>query len=361
MKMMFPLGALALAAAISVDTGNARAQSATDALPQEAPAVPAPTVPDATDVAPPFDNPLPEQDSLPDQPVNVTPEQPATTAEGVPATEEAADQHPATAPLRENQPLRDRTNAQADANADFDAGFQLSVDSDQPMGISTVTRNSAAARAGLRERDRLISIDGRTFTSADEFYTFAPELAGRRVPIVIERNGQQETLSIDFPAIGNRMRTAGNGWIGVTLVPDYAGDGARIRGVVRNGPAHRAGLRPGDVVTTINRKDIANYADLVYSVQDSDPNSAIQLTVLRNGRQIPITATVASYQRAAYRGAGTTYRYDYDDYTRPSASPESYSGSYDSYDARLDRLENLVLELQNDLRELRSEFSRRTP
>ncbi len=356
MKMMFPLGALALAAAISVDAGIARAQSATEALPQEAPSVPStPAVPDATDVAPPFEN------LLPSQPSNEATQPPDVTVEDLNTANDAADQVPAADPVQENRPALEATDPQAGAAADFDAGFQLSGESDQPMGVSTVTRNSAAARAGLRERDRLISIDGRTFTSADEFQTFAPELAGRRVPVVIERNGQQETLSIDFPATGNRLRAAGNGWIGVTLVPDYAGNGARIRGVVRNGPAHRAGLRPGDVVTTINRQDIANYADLVYRVQDSDPNSAIQLTVLRNGRQIPISATVASYQRAAYRGAGTTYRYDYDDYTRPSASPESYSGSYDSYDARLDRLENLVLELQNNLRELRSEFSRRTP
>lgn len=352
MKMLFPLGALALAAAMSVEAGVAGAQSAAEALPQEAPSVPAtPAVPDATDVAPPFDNPLPSQ------PVDQT----NTTVEDLTTTKDAADQVPTADPVQENQPAHDRRDPQVDAAADFDAGFQISGDNEQALGISAVTRNSAAARAGIRENDRLISIDGRTFTSADEFRTFAPELAGRRVPIIIERNGQQETLSIDFPAIGTRMRTAGNGWLGITLTPDFAGNGARISGVVRNGPAHRAGLRPGDIVTAYDRQDIGTYADLVNRVQSSNPNSAIQLTVMRNGRSIPITATVASYQRAAYRGAGPTYRYDNDYYGRTPSSPESYSGSYDSHDTRLDRLENLVLELQNDMRELRSELSRHNP
>jgi len=115
--------------------------------------------------------------------------------------------------------------------------------------------------------------------------------------------------------------------------------------VYRNGPAYRAGLRPGDIVTEYDRQGIGTYADLVHSVRSTHVNSTIQLSVWRNGRTIPIVATVASQQRAAYRDAGTSHRYDYDDYDRTTASPGTYSGSDDSYDARLDRLESMVVEL----------------
>ena len=85
------------------------------------------------------------------------------------------------------------------------------------------------------------------------------------------------------------------GWIGVEpqeLTPELAAyfdtelrTGVMITGVLQNGPAARAGVRPGDVITGVGGKPVRNVADLLAAVAALPPGQAAGLEVVRRSTQ----------------------------------------------------------------------------
>jgi PDZ domain len=246
----------------------------------------------------------------------------------------------------------------ATRSAQFDPGFEFQTGGAAGLTIGNVTSDSVAGRAGLRANDRIISIDGRTFNSANDFRMFAPRIVGRRVPIVIERGGRRQTVFILYPRSATESYTRSNGrpWLGVYLEPQYTGNGALVSRVAHSGPAARAGLVPGDVIVSVNGQDTYGYRDVMARVSELTPNASVELYVSRDGQSIPIVATVGRRQETAYRGSNAN-GYDRFGDDRLPPSPEAWSTQgYSSHDERLDRLERMVEDLQLELRELRSEL-----
>jgi serine protease DegQ len=86
------------------------------------------------------------------------------------------------------------------------------------------------------------------------------------------------------------------GWIGVEpqdLTPELAesfsvtpGTGVIITGVLQNGPAAQAGIRPGDVVTQVGDKPVGNVAQLLSAVAALTPGTPSSLEIVRkDGKQ----------------------------------------------------------------------------
>jgi S1-C subfamily serine protease len=89
---------------------------------------------------------------------------------------------------------------------------------------------------------------------------------------------------------------------------DESQAGALIQQVVPNSPAAKAGLKAGtedfeldgrsvkiggDVVVKANNKDVASMQDLVTIVQGMKPGDKLNLTVLRDGKEVKVTAELA--------------------------------------------------------------------
>lgn len=101
------------------------------------------------------------------------------------------------------------------------------------------------------------------------------------------------------------------GWIGVEpqdlnpelaetfgLKPSAAKDGGVIiTGVLQNGPAAQAGIRPGDVITAVNGKDVRNVSQLLTAVAALKPGTPAPLTVLRKDKESEIAITPGKRQR----------------------------------------------------------------
>jgi len=81
------------------------------------------------------------------------------------------------------------------------------------------------------------------------------------------------------------------GWLGVTM-QDIRDHGVAIAEVTRNGPAGRAGLRPGDVVTAVNGKPVEDARALLRTIAAIAPGQVAQLTLRRQGRDIDLSVTV---------------------------------------------------------------------
>ena len=85
------------------------------------------------------------------------------------------------------------------------------------------------------------------------------------------------------------------GWIGVEpqdLGPELAesfglpaGKGVIITGVLQNGPAAQAGIRPGDVITAVGNREVNSVAQLLSAVAALQPEQPATLQVVRKGEK----------------------------------------------------------------------------
>ncbi len=85
------------------------------------------------------------------------------------------------------------------------------------------------------------------------------------------------------------------GWLGVSVQTVEAGGGGSdvaIAGVERGGPAARAGLRAGDIVTAVNGEHINSSLSLVRSIAEEPPGKTVTLQVRRGDRSVTIPVTV---------------------------------------------------------------------
>ena len=93
------------------------------------------------------------------------------------------------------------------------------------------------------------------------------------------------------------------GWIGVQprdLDPEFAQsfklpvqEGVLITGVLQDGPASSAGMKPGDVVTRIGDKEVRNTAQLMNAVAALKPRSEALIGVQRGEKALELKVTVA--------------------------------------------------------------------
>jgi serine protease DegQ len=92
------------------------------------------------------------------------------------------------------------------------------------------------------------------------------------------------------------------GWIGVEvqdITPELAESfklgearGVLIAGVVRGGPAERAGVKPGDVLVEVQGKAVPDSFEMLNTVASTKPGEIAKLTVVRAGERVNIDLTV---------------------------------------------------------------------
>ena len=93
------------------------------------------------------------------------------------------------------------------------------------------------------------------------------------------------------------------GWIGVEprdLNPEIAemlrlpvSSGVLITGVLRGGPAAKAGVQPGDVVLKVGSQAVSNTAQLLTAVSALAPDSKVTLSLQRGSKAVELSLQVA--------------------------------------------------------------------
>ncbi|MGE3704109.1 MAG: trypsin-like peptidase domain-containing protein [Vicinamibacterales bacterium] len=83
-------------------------------------------------------------------------------------------------------------------------------------------------------------------------------------------------------------------------------DGALVQDITDGSPAERAGLRPYDVVVSFDGQPIANDDTLIKEIAGRAPGTTASLTVLRDGRRVPVTVKLAERPTRSRTAGGTS-------------------------------------------------------
>ena len=244
-------------------------------------------------------------------------------------------------------------------------GGQLGVmveDTKTGVRIGDVTSGSAAEKAGLKEGDLVVEYDGERVRSARQLTRLVQETAdGRSVKIAIVRNGQRQTVeatpeartfSWNMDIDGDRIRRdvergmqgfrefrlnppafdfrydveprrfdfrmddmvpASRGRLGVSVqslspqLAEYFGakdGGALVSSVAKDSAAEKAGIKAGDVITSIDG-DIVRDAEALTS-EIAGKSGEVAIGILRDRKASTVKATIEARANrgGANRGGG---------------------------------------------------------
>jgi serine protease Do len=208
----------------------------------------------------------------------------------------------------------------------------LNLKDDSGVEVKRVDENSPAARAGIKENDVILELNGKAIEDIEQFQAAVGETQpGSKVSLTIWRDGAKQTLSTtlvsrpeNFFAFGGPdlpnaplppmppfPQPYGNafpgfpsnaprvGFEGEELTPQLAEffgvkEGVLVRTVVAKTPAERAGLKAGDVVVKVNGTPVTSPREITGLVLRSSGKKAVTFTVVRNKKEMTLNVEVAA-------------------------------------------------------------------
>jgi serine protease Do len=219
--------------------------------------------------------------------------------------------------------------------------------------IDEVEAESPAEKAGLKRGDVVVEFDGERVRGARHFSRLVQETPdGRTVKATIVRDGARQTLDIT-PAAGERLGPASDHIIalpdiereierGLETLPrnfsfdfdwdatpmmsgtpgrfgarlqrltgqlaEYFGakEGVLVSSVDEDSPAARAGLKAGDVITSINGRAVNDTRDVTHEIRGAEGGKDVEIGVLRDRKSLTLKAQIPERRANARR------------YTRPA-------------------------------------------
>ena len=196
----------------------------------------------------------------------------------------------------------------------------LGLPKDRGELVRSVVEGQAASRAGIRQGDVIVRVNGRDVTPDETVsYLIANTAVGARVPIDIIRQGRRQTVTVvvaqrpteeqlaqqlgtgedQGPSGGTAPGTQGAQSLGLTLqalTPDLARRGnipPSVRGVLitavdPNSAAAEEGLRPGYVILSVNQQPVTAPGQVTAAVdaaRRAGRSSVLLLVRLPNGTE----------------------------------------------------------------------------
>ena len=214
-----------------------------------------------------------------------------------------------------------------------DKAKELKLSAERGVVLGKIVPDSPAAKAGLKENDVVTEINGQRVEGAAQFRRMIHEIpAGRTIQLTVWRDGRTQTINAtlgkseqgrhamkmmtptpgtfafrmpEMPEIpsmeGNGTMLLGgqprlgidaeeiSGQLGAFFgAPD--GEGILVRDVASGSPAEKAGVKAGDVITSLNGERIRTVGELreKLSAKRDDKDRTVKLGVLRNKSEISL-------------------------------------------------------------------------
>jgi len=213
---------------------------------------------------------------------------------------------------------------------------ELKLPAERGVLLERIVPDSPAAKAGLKDNDVITEINGQRVEGAAQFRRMIREIpAGRSVQFTVWRDGHAQTFSVTL----GKSEDHGNMWFKTAPrafsfqlpnieVPEVApmpdmdwggygvlagsrprlgidaedlsgqfgayfgapdGEGVLVREVNAGSPAEKAGVKSGDVITSLNGERIRSLGDLREKLAGKRDEKTVKLGILRNKSEVPIT------------------------------------------------------------------------
>ena len=132
--------------------------------------------------------------------------------------------------------------------------------------------------------------------------------AGRVIGVnsQIETGGSQGNVGIGFAVPSNAVREVvpalmrgedvKRPYLGIQSSPATASSqgGAEVQSIVSGGPADRAGIRSGDVITRVDGEAVKEPSDIAQAISDDKPGEVVAVEVQRDGSSVALRATLGT-------------------------------------------------------------------
>jgi serine protease Do len=184
----------------------------------------------------------------------------------------------------------------------------------KPSGalVAGVVKESPAEAAGFKTGDVILSFDGHDVPESRRLPRMVAETdVGKKVQVVVWRNGKRSTLSVQLgelekvdqaaltePTEAAPTEKGGHEFkeLGLTLSPlskDLASrfeleedvDGLVVTGVDDDSNASEKGLQPGDIIVEINQEKVKSLEDVQQQVEKADKAGRRSVLLLVKFRQ----------------------------------------------------------------------------
>jgi C-terminal processing protease CtpA/Prc len=214
---------------------------------------------------------------------------------------------------------------------------ELKLPAERGVLLERVVPDSPAAKGGLKDNDVITEINGVRVEGAAQFRRMIHEIpAGRSAQFTVWRDGRAQTISVTL----GKSEDRGNMWLKsaprafsfqlpkieipeVAPMPDMDwggnygvlaggrprlgidaedlsgqfgayfgapdGEGVLVREVNSGSPAEKAGVKSGDVITSLNSERIRSLGDLREKLAGKRAEKTVKLGVLRNKSEVSIT------------------------------------------------------------------------
>jgi serine protease Do len=220
---------------------------------------------------------------------------------------------------------------------------ELKLPEERGALLGKVIADGPAAKAGLRENDVVLEINGQRVEGSEQFRRMIHEIPpGRTAKLTIWRDGRSQSVSVilakqefpglkavspvgpqsfsfNMPEIPAMPDLSGLNQHVFTLVsPDRPvlgidaeslegefgnyfgapdGEGVLVRNVFANSPAAKAGLKVGDVITSVDGDRIRSASELREKMLMKKDASTVKLGVLRNKAEISLSVQLPSREK----------------------------------------------------------------
>jgi serine protease Do len=215
-------------------------------------------------------------------------------------------------------------------------------DSDSGVVIQEVKGDGPASRAGVKEGDIVTEFDGERARSAAQFTRLVRETPpGKTVRMAVLRNGMPTTLDIapatrdsddirfpnltrdidrhlqalprdfnfDFDLAEPWFNFSSPRRLGMTItslsdqLAGYFGvkQGVLVSEVVAGSPAETAGLKAGDVITTVKGHAVSSSDDVLRELREAESGSSVEIRVVRDRKELTVSAKMPERTRTLAR------------------------------------------------------------
>jgi len=207
----------------------------------------------------------------------------------------------------------------------------LKLKEEKGVEVNFVDPDAPAGKAGIKEHDVILSMNGTTIESGAQLRRMIHETpAGRIVTLGLSRDGQPLTVKvqladkhkefawtgpkpdihvnipeihipdIDIPAMNMVVVTssARSGLMVENITPQLGeffgvknGNGVLVRSVEKGSRAEKAGFHAGDVIVKVNDQPVHDTSDFAHGVKSRSGNS-VNINIMRDKKEQSLTLTL---------------------------------------------------------------------